>query len=107
MTPRLPATCFVRGRKIGVWDAIFAAVSRAHDGDGNSTLLARPTSKVGSQEVLDANGSPIALKLAGSQPHDRKNAADVLASVGDRRPLLANRACDSDALQQIAASRRA
>lgn len=34
-----PTTCynrFARGRKQGVWDRIFAAASRAYDGDGQA-----------------------------------------------------------------------
>lgn len=56
---------------------------------------------------VDACGLPIALKLTDGQAHDGRSAADMLDGIGDGDTLLADRACDSDALRHTRAERGA
>jgi transposase len=53
--------------------------------------------------LVDANGLPVALKLA----HDGKSAQNMLTRLGPGQILLADRAYDSDALRQEVASQGA
>ncbi|MEQ8393963.1 IS5 family transposase [Thalassobaculum sp.] len=122
---------FVRWRKLGVWDRIFAAVSAAYDGDlqmvdsssirvhqhadaapGDGTharCMGRSrgglTTKI--HALVDANGLPITLKLSEGQAHDGRSAADMLDGLGNGQILLADRAYDSDALRAALAERGA
>jgi len=50
--------------------------------------------------LLDANGPPILLKRTEGKAHDARNAADMLDTGCHGQMLLADRACDSDGLQQ-------
>lgn len=50
--------------------------------------------------LVDAAGLPIALKLTEGQAHDGRSAQDMLAALTAGQILLADRACDSDALRQ-------
>ena len=57
--------------------------------------------------LVDANGLPIALKLSAGQAHDGKSAADMLGGLGPGQILLADRACDSNALRDTMAAQGA
>jgi transposase len=57
--------------------------------------------------VVDANGNPITLKLTEGQAHDGRSVDDMLDSVGKGQTLMADRACDSDALRDTLAERGA
>ena len=57
--------------------------------------------------LVDANGNPIALKLTEGQAHDGRSAGDLLENIGEGQILLADRACDSDALRTDLAERGA
>jgi transposase len=57
--------------------------------------------------LVDANGNPIALKLAEGQAHDGRSASDMLEGLGEGQILLADRAYDSDALRDSLAERGA
>ena len=50
--------------------------------------------------LVDAEGRPVVLKLTEGQAHDGRSAADMLARLGKRQILLADRAYDSDALRK-------
>src|SRR5450432_347474 len=107
---------FVRWRKIGAWDSVFAAVSEAYDRDlqmvASSSIrvdqhvanvkkgvrpaapcIGRsrggPTTKI--HAVVDASGNPITLKLTEGQAHDGRSAADRLDSVGAGQTSLVDR----------------
>jgi transposase len=56
--------------------------------------------------LADANGLPVVLKLTEGQAHDGRSAADMLGKVGPGQILLADRACDSNALHQAFGARR-
>lgn len=49
--------------------------------------------------LVDAAGRPILLKLTEGQAHDGRSAADMFDTVQAGHVLLADRACDSDALR--------
>lgn len=55
--------------------------------------------------LVDADGLPIARKLTAGEAHDGRSAADMLDTLGDGDVLLADRACDSDALRIEMAAR--
>jgi transposase len=57
--------------------------------------------------LVDADGNPIALKLTEGQAHDGRSASDMLEGLGEGQILLADRACDSDALRHSLAERGA
>ena len=57
--------------------------------------------------LVDANGLPIALKLTEGQANDGRSACDMLDTLIKGNILLADRACDSDALRQTLAERGA
>ena len=50
--------------------------------------------------LVDADGLPIDLKLTEGQAHDGRSASDMLEALAEGQILLADRACDSDALRQ-------
>jgi transposase len=140
-----PTTCanrFRRWAKIGLWDRIFAAISKAYDGDlqmidassirvhqhGGNVKKGGPhatpaqardharaecmgrsrgglTTKI--HALVDANGMPIALKLAEGQAHDGRSAIDMLDNVQSGQILLADRAYDSNALRETMNARGA
>ena len=57
--------------------------------------------------LVDAEGRPIALKLTEGQAHDGKSAADMFETVQAGHILLADQACDADALREDLKSRGA
>ena len=57
--------------------------------------------------VVDAEGMPIALKLAEGPAHDGRSAQDLLGTLRQGDILLADRAYDWDALRHILAARGA
>jgi transposase len=57
--------------------------------------------------LVDAEGLPIDVKLSEGQAHDGRSADDMLEALAEGQILLADRACDSDALRQRPASRGA
>lgn len=52
---------------------------------------------------MDACGLPILLKITEGQAHDGRSADDMLDTIGRGDVLLADRACDSNALRQTRA----
>jgi hypothetical protein len=50
---------------------------------------------------------PIAIKLTERQAHDGRSVIDMLDGVQARQILLADRACDSNALRAVMTARRA
>jgi transposase len=79
---------FVRWRKIGVWDAIFAAVSQAYDGH--------------LQMVVSSS-----IRVHQHAANDGRSAAGMLNSVAAGQTLIADRAYDSDTLRHMLANRGA
>ena len=57
--------------------------------------------------LVDANGLPIRLKLTEGQAHDGRSAEDMLDTLRAGNMLLADRACDSNALRAWLAEREA
>lgn len=57
--------------------------------------------------LVDALGLPILLKLTEGQAHDGRSADDRLGGPGEGDVLLADRACDSDAMRAALAARGA
>jgi transposase len=57
--------------------------------------------------LVDANGLPIAHKLTAGQAHDGRSAQDMLGTLGQGAILLADSACDSDAIRITMAARGA
>ncbi|WP_419830986.1 IS5 family transposase [Methylobacterium sp.] len=114
---------FRRWRKRGIWDRFLVAVSKAYEGDlqmidatsvrvyqhaacgqkkdGGSGGMGRSrgglTSKI--HALVDAEGSPVALKITPGQAHDGRSATDMLGGLGEGQVLLGDRAYDSDALR--------
>lgn len=58
-------------------------------------------------DLVDAEGLPIALKLTEGQAHDGTSAHDMLDVLVEGQILLADRAYDSDALRQRLSERGA
>jgi len=57
--------------------------------------------------LVDACGLPILLKITEGQAHDGRSAQDMIGTVERGDVLLADRACDSNALRQTLAARGA
>ena len=57
--------------------------------------------------LVDALGRPIRLKLTAGQAHYGRSAADMFDSIQAEQILLADRACDSDALRETLDARGA
>lgn len=57
--------------------------------------------------LVDAEGSPAALKITDSQAHDGRSAADLLFRLDEDQVPLGDRAVDSDALRTRMAERGA
>lgn len=69
-----------------------------HSGGGLTTKL---------HALVDAEGLPIALWLTEGPAHDGRSAQDILSAISTGQILLADRACDSNALLQSRAEQGA
>ena len=117
---------FNRWRRRGIWARLLAAVSEAYDGDiqmiDSSSIrvhqhAANTKKDAGSRcmgrsrgglttkacphggeihALVDADGLPIALKIAEGQAHDGRSADDMLTTLEEGDILLADTAYDSD-----------
>ena len=82
---------FVRGRKLGVWDRIFEAVSAAYDGDLQMGTVprcgcagTRPTSKVPAVELcgpagMDCGSETVSARVAQTRRNTINREVDALA----------------------------
>ncbi len=57
--------------------------------------------------VVDADGLPIQLELTAGQVYDGKPAEHMLEIAPDGCTILADKACDSDALRELAKDKKA
>ncbi len=57
--------------------------------------------------LVDAEGRPIKLELTAGQTHDSQPAPDMLEDMREGAILLADKAYDSDAIRQLAQSKKA
>ncbi|WP_170219033.1 IS5 family transposase [Xanthobacter autotrophicus] len=120
---------FVRWRAAGVWDRLLEAVSAAYDGDivmidsscvrvhqhgaaikkrgDNDRCMGRSrgglTTKI--HAVVDAEGRPIHLTLSAGQAGDAPVGRELLARLPAGGILLADKACDTDAIRAETAER--
>jgi transposase len=125
---------FVRWRAAGVWDRILDAVSKAYDGDIvmidsclASGFTSTPPPLKGGPEVggdgcmgrsrgglttkihalVDAEGRPVRLALTAGQAGDAPAAEQMLPLVARGATLIADRACDTNAIRAAIAERGA
>ncbi len=77
--------------------------------DGRSGGLGRSRGGLTSKAhaLVDAEGSPAALKITDNQAHDERSATDLLFRLDDGQILAGDRAVDSDALRTRKAERGA
>ncbi len=57
--------------------------------------------------LVDAEGRPVRLELTAGQTHDSQPAPDMLETIQEGAILLADKAYDSDAIRQLAESKKA
>lgn len=63
------------------------------------------TSKI--HALVDADGRPVALRLAGGQVHDSQEVEALLEAMPQRATLLGDKGYDSNAIREAAAARNA
>ncbi|ADU15350.1 hypothetical protein Astex_3736 (plasmid) [Asticcacaulis excentricus CB 48] len=122
---------FVRWRKAGVWDRIFADISKAFDGDiimiDSSCVRVHQhgaTAKKGGLDdgcmgrsrgglttkihaVVDAECRPIALELTAGQAHDSQMALPMLSAMREGTIVLGDKAYDTNALRIAVSEKKA